>query len=76
MSAQTIEVRRLAPHSDGDAGRHHGLQHLRGDRAWQRLPQAVRVVPRTRRGVPAVVRVGPTERGVAWNREYRWPAGG
>lgn len=52
MSAQTIEVRRLAPHSDGDASRHHGLlQHLLGDRAWQRLPQAVRVRfgPRGRR---------------------------
>jgi len=23
--------------------------------------------------VPAIVRVGPNERGVAWNREYRWP---
>src|SRR5882757_5307723 len=31
------------------------------------------VVPRTGEHVPAVVRVGPTERGVAWNREYRWP---
>lgn len=31
------------------------------------------VVPRTGRNVPAVVRVGPTSGGVAWNREYRWP---
>ncbi|HXR91122.1 MAG TPA: DUF4166 domain-containing protein [Steroidobacteraceae bacterium] len=31
------------------------------------------VVPRTGRHVPAIVRVGPTEEGVAWNREYRWP---
>src|SRR6185503_10114553 len=107
MGAQTIDVRRLARHSD----RAHGLQQLLGERAWQRLPQTVRVrfgepvlavdyvgefetvrasllgrllawvcqligtpvVPRTGRAIPAVVRVGPTERGVAWNREYRWP---
>jgi hypothetical protein len=31
------------------------------------------VVPRTGLHVPAVVRVGPTERGVAWQREYQWP---
>jgi hypothetical protein len=31
------------------------------------------VVPRTGLNVPAVVRVGPTERGVVWKREYRWP---
>lgn len=31
------------------------------------------VVPCTGRHVPAIVRVGPTEEGVAWNREYRWP---
>jgi hypothetical protein len=31
------------------------------------------VVPRTGRNVPAVVHVGPTAEGVAWNREYRWP---
>lgn len=31
------------------------------------------VVPRTGRNVPAVVHVGPTTEGVAWNREYRWP---
>ncbi len=111
MSAQTFEVRRLARHSDGDSTRHHGLQQLLGERAWQRLPPTVRVrfgepvlavdyvgefeivrasilgrllawvcqligtpvVPRTGCAIPAVVRVGPTERGVAWNREYRWP---
>lgn len=31
------------------------------------------VVPRTGVHVPAVVRVGPTERGVVWKREYQWP---
>jgi len=31
------------------------------------------VVPRTGVNVPAVVHVGPTSRGVAWHREYRWP---
>jgi hypothetical protein len=33
------------------------------------------VVPRTGLHVPAVVHVGPTRSGVAWNREYRWPNG-
>jgi hypothetical protein len=31
------------------------------------------VVPRTGLHVPAVVRVGPAERGVTWKREYHWP---
>lgn len=31
------------------------------------------VVPRTGTQVPAIVHVGPTQSGVAWNREYRWP---
>lgn len=31
------------------------------------------VVPRIGKHVPAVVHVGPTGTGVAWNREYRWP---
>ena len=31
------------------------------------------VVPRTGTRVPAVVHVGPSGSGVAWNREYRWP---
>jgi Domain of unknown function (DUF4166) len=31
------------------------------------------VVPRTGLNVPAIVHVGPTRDGVAWNREYRWP---
>ncbi len=41
--------------------------------AWLCLLIGTPVVPRTGLHVPAVVRVGPTERGVAWNREYRWP---
>jgi hypothetical protein len=43
--------------------------------AWFCLLLGTPVVPRTGVNVPAVVRVGPTERGVAWNREYRWPHG-
>jgi uncharacterized protein DUF4166 len=31
------------------------------------------VVPRVGTRVPAIVHVGPTDEGVAWNREYRWP---
>lgn len=31
------------------------------------------VVPRTGMHVPAVVHVGPSGDGVAWDREYRWP---
>lgn len=41
--------------------------------AWFGLLLGTPVVPRTGAHVAAVVRVGPTERGVAWNREYRWP---
>jgi len=41
--------------------------------AWFCLLLGTPVVPRTGEHVPAIVRVGPNERGVAWNREYRWP---
>jgi hypothetical protein len=41
--------------------------------AWFCLLLGTPVVPRTGVHIPAVVRVGPTERGVAWNREYQWP---
>jgi hypothetical protein len=34
------------------------------------------VVARTGSRIPAVVRVGPTADGVAWNREYTWPPRG
>src|SRR4051794_26418346 len=41
--------------------------------AWLCLLLGTPVVPRTGEHIPAVVRVGPTERGAAWSREYRWP---
>jgi hypothetical protein len=41
--------------------------------AWFCLLLGTPVVPRTGERIPAVVRVGLTGRGVAWNREYRWP---
>ena len=104
----------FAPAEPDVCTRLHGLQAVLGERAWLRLPAAVRarfgepvratdyvgefdvvrasrlgrclaliclligtpVVPRTGMHVPAVVHVGPTTEGVAWNREYRWPAGG
>jgi hypothetical protein len=31
------------------------------------------VVPRTGAQVPALVQVVPTDRGITWRREYRWP---
>jgi hypothetical protein len=43
--------------------------------AWFCLLLGTPVVPRTGVNVPAVVRVGPTQRGVAWKREYQWPRG-
>jgi len=33
------------------------------------------VVPRTGTNVPAVIHVGPVDRGASWLREYRWPDG-
>ena len=41
--------------------------------AWFCLLLGTPVVARTGKHIPAVVRVGPTDRGVTWNREYRWP---
>lgn len=38
---------------------------------WQLL--GTPVVPRTGLRIPAIIHVGPTRSGVAWNREYRWP---
>jgi hypothetical protein len=40
--------------------------------AWLCKSIGTPVVPRTGLHVPAVVRVGPTERGVVWRREYQW----
>jgi Domain of unknown function (DUF4166) len=34
------------------------------------------VVPRTGLRVPAIIHVGPVDRGASWLREYRWPDGG
>ena len=33
------------------------------------------VVPRTGERVPAIIHVGPVDRGASWLREYRWPDG-
>ena len=33
------------------------------------------VVPRTGQRVPAIIHVGPVDRGASWLREYRWPNG-
>jgi hypothetical protein len=33
------------------------------------------VVPRTGLRVPAIIHVGPVDRGASWLREYRWPNG-
>jgi hypothetical protein len=41
--------------------------------AWLCQAIGTPIAPRTGRGVPAVVRVGPTARGVEWRREYHWP---
>lgn len=41
--------------------------------AWACQIFGTPVVPRTGCNVPAIVRVGPSPRGVTWCREYRWP---
>jgi len=41
--------------------------------AWACQVIGTPVVPRTGNNVPAIVRVGPSRRGVEWRREYRWP---
>lgn len=41
--------------------------------AWTCQIIGTPVVPRTGHNVPAIVRVGPSRRGVEWRREYRWP---
>ena len=41
--------------------------------AWGCQVIGTPVAPRTGTNVPAVVRVGPSGRGVEWRREYRWP---
>ena len=41
--------------------------------AWACQLIGTPIVPRTGRNVPAIVRVGPCEKGVNWTREYCWP---
>lgn len=41
--------------------------------AWTCQLIGTPVVPRTGSNVPAIVRVGPSQRGTQWLREYRWP---
>jgi hypothetical protein len=41
--------------------------------AWLAKLIGTPVVPRTGFNVPTVVRVGPSERGVVWDRQYQWP---
>lgn len=44
--------------------------------AWFCQAIGTPVVPRTGRNIPAVIHVGPVERGASWLREYHWPNGG
>jgi hypothetical protein len=41
--------------------------------AWIGQLLGTPVVPRTGQNIRALVRVGPSRRGVDWTREYRWP---
>jgi hypothetical protein len=43
--------------------------------AWLCKAIGTPVVPRTGERVPAVIHVGPVDRGASWLREYRWPHG-
>jgi len=43
--------------------------------AWLCQAIGTQVVPRTGERVPAVIHVGPVDRGASWLREYRWPDG-
>ena len=43
--------------------------------AWLCQAIGTPVVPRTGERVPAVIHVGPVDRGASWLREYRWPHG-
>jgi hypothetical protein len=43
--------------------------------AWLCQAIGTPVVPRTGQRVPAIIHVGPVERGASWLREYRWPNG-
>jgi hypothetical protein len=41
--------------------------------AWTCQLIGTPVVPRTGSNVPAIVHVGPSQRGTEWRREYQWP---
>ncbi|HEY0339349.1 MAG TPA: DUF4166 domain-containing protein, partial [Steroidobacteraceae bacterium] len=43
--------------------------------AWACQAIGTPVVPRTGLRVPAIIHVGPVDRGASWLREYRWPDG-
>jgi hypothetical protein len=43
--------------------------------AWLCQAIGTPVVPRTGQRVPAIIHVGPVDRGASWLREYRWPRG-
>jgi hypothetical protein len=43
--------------------------------SWICLAIGSPIVPRTGAHIPAVIHVGPVERGASWHREYRWPNG-
>ncbi len=43
--------------------------------AWVCQAIGTPVVPRTGHDVPAIIHVGPVERGASWLREYHWPNG-
>ena len=43
--------------------------------AWLCQAIGTPVVPRTGARVPAIIHVGPVDRGASWLREYRWPDG-
>src|SRR2546430_16740291 len=43
--------------------------------AWVCQAIGTPVAPRTGENVPAVIHVGPADRGASWRREYHWPNG-
>ncbi len=43
--------------------------------AWLCQAIGTPVVPRTGERVPAIIHVGPVDRGASWHREYQWPHG-
>jgi hypothetical protein len=43
--------------------------------AWLCLLIGAPIVPRVGERIPALIHVGPVERGASWHREYHWPGG-